>query len=102
MECVSVIRDNSDLLEELKNNPAMPNYIKIKTYKEYLLNEKKYYYPDMLLDWVAREHLGLQRTEEELKKMREEYLDKVKQIEEENKIGEEQCKKIEEENKIKI
>ena len=102
MECVSVIRDNSDLLEELKNNPAMPNYIKIKTYKEYLLNEKKYYYPDMLLEWVAREHLGLQRTEEELKKMREEYLDKVKQIEEENKIGEEQCKKIEEENKIKI
>ena len=102
MECVSVIRDNSDLLEELKNNPAMPNYIKIKTYKEYLLNEKKYYYPDMLLEWVAREHLGLQRTEEELKKMREEYLDKVKQIEEEDKIGEEQCKKIEEENKIKI
>jgi hypothetical protein len=102
MDCVSVIRDNSDLLEELKNNPAMPNYIKIKTYKEYLYNEKKYYYPDMLLDWVAREHLGLQRTEEELKKMREEYLDKVKQIEEEDKIGEEQCKKIEEENKIKI
>lgn len=102
MDCVSVIRDNGDLLQELKDNVAMPNYIKIKTYKEYLYNEKKYYYPDMLLDWVAREHLGLQRTEEELKKMREEYLDKVKQIEEEDKIGEEQCKKIEEENKIKI
>ena len=102
MECVSVIRDNTDLLEELKNNPVMPNYIKIKTYKEYLLNEKKYYYPDMLLDWVAREHLGLQRSEEELKKMREEYLDKVKEIEEQDKIGEEQLKKLQEENKFVI
>jgi hypothetical protein len=102
MDCVSVVRDNSDLLEELKNNTAMPNYVKIKTYKDYLINEKKYYYPDMLLDWVAREHLGLQRSEEELKKMREEYLDKVKEIEEQDKIGEEQCKKIEEENKILI
>ena len=102
MECVSVIRDNSDLLEELKNNPAMPNYIKIKTYKEYLLNEKKYYYPDMLLDWVAREHLGLQRSEEELKKMRMDYLDKVKELEIQDKVGEEQLKKIQEENKFVI
>jgi len=100
MDCVSVIRDNSDIIEEIKNNVAMPNFLKIKTYKDYLINEKKYYYPDMLIEWVAREHLGLQRTEEELSQMRNEYLDKVKQIEEEDKIGEEQCKKIEEENKI--
>ncbi len=102
MDCVSVIRDNSDIIEEIKNNVAMPNFLKIKTYKDYLINEKKYYYPDMLIEWVAREHLGLQRTEEELSQMRNEYLDKVKQIEEEDKIGEEQCKKIEEENKIII
>ena len=102
MDCVSVVRDNSDLLEELKNNTAMPNYVKIKTYKDYLINEKKYYYPDMLLDWVAREHLGLQRSEEELKKMRMEYLDKVKELEEQDKIGEEELKKIEEENKFVI
>ena len=102
MEDISVIRDNNDILEELKNNVMMPNYLKIKTYKDYLLNEKKYYYPDMLLDWVAREHLGLQRTEEELSQMRKEYLDKVKEIEEQNKIGEEQCRRIDEENKIKI
>ena len=102
MEDISVIRDNDDILEELKNNVMMPNYLKIKTYKDYLFNEKKYYYPDMLLDWVAREHLGLQRTEEELSQMRKEYLDKVKEIEEQNKIGEEQCRRIDEENKIKI
>ena len=92
----------TNILEELKSNTMMPNYLKIKTYKDYLLNEKKYYYPDMLLEWVAREHLGLQRTEEELKKMREEYLDKMKQIEIENEIGEEEVKNIEAKNKIKI
>jgi len=99
MDCVSVVRDTEDIIEEIKNNVAMPNFLKIKTYKDYLINEKKYYYPDMLIDWVAREHLGLQRTKEELATMRKEYLDKVKQKEEEDKIGEEQCKKLEIENK---
>jgi len=102
MDCVSVIRDNTDIIEEIKNNVAMPNYLKIKTYKDYLINEKKYYYPDMLIEWIAREHLGLQRTEEQLFKIREEAYNNMKRIEEEDKIGEEQCKKIEEENKIKI
>ena len=102
MDCVSVVRDNSDILEELKNNSAMPDFMKIKTYKDYLVNEKKYYYPDMLLDWVAREHLELQRTEEELQKMRNDYLKKMEELKEEDRIGEEQCKKIEEENKIII
>ena len=102
MEDISVIRDNNDILEELKNNVIMPNYLKIKTYKDYLINEKKYYYPDMLIEWIAREHLGLQRTEEQLFKIREEAYNNMKRIEEEDKIGEEQCKKIEEENKIII
>ncbi len=102
MDCVSVIRDNTDIIEEIKNNVAMPNYLKIKTYKDYLINEKKYYYPDMLIEWIAREHLGLQRTEEQLFKIREEAYNNMKRIEEEDKIGEEQCKKIEEENKIII
>ncbi len=99
MDCVSVIRDKCDLLEELKSNTMMPNFIKIRTYKDYLVNEKKYYYPDMLIEWIAREHLGLQRTEEEIKEIRKEYLDKVETLEEENKLGEIECKKIEEENK---
>ena len=102
MDIVGVCSQETNILEELKSNTMMPNYLKIKTYKDYLLNEKKYYYPDMLLEWVAREHLGLQRTEEELKKMREEYLDKMKQIEIENEIGEEEVKNIEAKNKIKI
>ena len=72
MECLSVIRDTEDLLEELKSNTVMPNYMKISTYKDYLVNEKKYYYPDMLIEWIAREHLGLQRTEEEIKEIRKE------------------------------
>ena len=102
MDCVSVVIDSEDILEEIKNNVAMPNYLKIKTYKDYLVNEKKYYYPDMLLDWVAREHLELQRTEEELQKMRNDYLNKMEEIRQQDRIGEEQCKKIEEENKIII
>jgi len=102
MDCVSVIRDNTDIIEEIKNNVAMPNYLKIKTYKDYLINEKKYYYPDMLIEWIAREHLGLQRTEEQLFKIREEAYNNMKRIEEEDKIGEEQCKKIDQENKIII
>ena len=102
MDCVSVIRDECDILEEIKNNVAMPDYLKIKTYKDYLFNEKKYYYPDMLLDWVAREKLGLQRTEEELEKMRNDYLNKVEEIKEQDIIGELECKKIDEQNKNKI
>jgi len=94
MDCVSVIRDNTDILEELKNNTLMPDYLKIRTYKDYLVNEKKYYYPDALMEWVSREQLGLQRTEEELFKIREEALSNMKRIEEEDRIGEEQCKKI--------
>lgn len=102
MDCISIIRDDTDIVEELKNNNVMPNYLKIKTYKDYLLNEKKYYYPDALLEWVAREHLGLQRTEDELFNIRKEVFYNMKRIEQENKIGEEECKKIEEQNKIKI
>ena len=102
MDCVSIIRDDTDIVGELKNNNVMPNYLKIKTYKDYLLNEKKYYYPDALLEWVAREHLGLQRTEDELFNIRKEVFYNMKRIEQENKIGEEECKKIEEQNKIKI
>jgi len=102
MDCVGIIKDDTDIVEELKNNNVMPNYLKIKTYKDYLVNEKKYYYPDALIDWVAREHLGLQRTEDELFKIREQTFYTMKRIEEENKIGEEECKKIKEESKIKI
>lgn len=102
MESISIVTDDTDIIQELKNNVMMPNYLKIKTYKDYLLNEKKYYYPDALIEWVAREHLGLQRTEDELFKIREEAYWNMKKIEEQNKIGEEQCRKIEEEHKMKI
>lgn len=102
MESISIVRDNTDIIEELKNNVMMPNYLKIKTYKDYLVNEKKYYYPDALIEWVAREHLGLQRTEDELFKIREEAYWNIKKIAEEDRIGEEECRKIEEKNKIKI
>ena len=102
MEELGLFNDDTDILEEIKNNVSMPNYLKIKTYKDYLINEKKYYYPDALMEWVAREHLGLQRTEEELMKIRDDALSNMKRIEDENRIGEEQCRKIEEENKMKI
>jgi len=102
MEELGLFNDSPNILEEIKNNVSMPNYLKIKTYKDYLVNEKKYYYPDALMEWVAREHLGLQRTEEELIKIRNDALSNMKKIQEEDRIGELQCKKIEEENKMKI
>ena len=102
MECLNVFKDDTNILEEIKNNVSMPDYLKIKTYKEYLVNEKKYYYPDALMEWVAREHLCLQRTEDELIKIKETALSNMKKIEEEDKIGKEQCKKIEAENNYNL
>ncbi len=89
MESLALDYKSGNLLQELKDNNMMPNYTKIKLYKEYLVNEKKLYYPDMLIEFVAREQLGLQYTEEELCIMREEYVNKQNLINKQNKEAEE-------------
>ena len=61
-----------DKLEEIKNS-GLSHPQQIKEYKEYLLNDKNFRFPEFLLEWVAREHLGLQYTEVELENMRNEY-----------------------------
>lgn len=85
MEALSVDYETGNLLQELKDNYMMPNYNKIKLYKDYLVNEKKLYYPDMMIEWIAREHLGLQYTEEELCIMRENFVNKQNLINKQNK-----------------
>lgn len=89
MEALTIDYNKDNLLQELKDNDMMPNYTKIKLYKEYLVNEKKLYYPDMLIEWIAREKLGLQYTEEELCVMREDYVNKQNLIFKQNKDAEE-------------
>tara|TARA_R100001463_G_scaffold112793_1_gene167897 strand:+ start:4109 stop:4426 length:318 start_codon:yes stop_codon:yes gene_type:complete len=61
-----------DKLEEIKNS-GLSKSQQIIDYKEYLLNDKNYRFPEFLLEWVAREHLGFQYTEVELESMRNEY-----------------------------
>jgi len=89
-----------DILEELKNNPVMPNYLKIQHYKDYLLSQHNMNYADAILDFIAREKLGLQRTQEELNEIKKSFEERMEIIKEQDKIGETQCKKIDEENKI--
>jgi len=79
--------NNNSLLEELKNNLIMPNYLKIKTYKEYLLKEKQLYYPDAMLEVIAREHLNLKFTEEQLTDIREKFNKNQEKIQKENEIN---------------
>ena len=102
MESLSLDYDSGKLLQELKDNNELPSFSKIKMYKKYLIDEKKLYYPDMLMEFVAREHLGLQYTEEELCVMREEYINKQNLINKQNKEADEKemQKKEEEEDFI--
>lgn len=109
MESLTLDYDSGKLLQELKDNNALPNYSKIKMYKKYLIDEKKLYYPDSLIEFVAREHLGLQYAEEELCIMREEYVNKQNLINKQNKEADEKELQKEEEqeefifnNKLKL
>ena len=87
MEALTIDYNSGNLLQELKDNDMMPNYTKIKLYKEYLVNEKKLYYPDMLIEWIAREHLDLKYSEEDLCVMREDFVNKQNKINNENKLS---------------
>ena len=103
MESLALDYNSGKLLEELKDNCELPNYTKIKMYKKYLVDEKKLYYPDMLIEYVAREHLGLQHTKEELSKMREEFVNKQTLINKQNKEADEkELQKQEEEEEYKF
>lgn len=80
-----------DKLEEIKNS-GLSNPQQIREYKEYLLNDKNFRFPEFLLEWVAREHLGLQYTETQLENMRNEYNEskniyELQELEANNKDG---------------
>jgi len=89
MESIILDFETDKLLQELKDNNELPNFSKIKIYKKYLIDEKNLYYPDMLIEFVAREHLGLQYTEEELCVMREQYINKQNLINKQNREADE-------------
>ena len=99
MEALSVIDEEYDIISEIKNS-NLNKREQIKKYKDYLLNDCNYRLPDMFLEIVAREHLDYKYTESEITKMRETFLRKQEEIEEQNRIAdlkeeEEKLKKAE-------
>lgn len=99
MEALSVIDEEYDIISEIKNS-NLNKKEQIKKYKDYLLNDCNYRLPDMFLEIVAREHLDYKYTESEITKMRETFLRKQEEIEEQNRIAdlkeeEEKLKKVE-------
>ena len=99
MEALSVIDEEYDIISEIKNS-NLNKREQIKKYKDYLLNDCNYRLPDMFLEIVAREHLDYKYTESEITKMRETFLRKQEEIEEQNRIAdlkeeEEKLKKVE-------
>jgi len=101
MDCLG-FSDKPNILEELKSNTMMPDYLKIKHYKDYLLSQANMAYPDAVLDFIAREKLELQRTQKEIDEIKKQFNEKMSMLEEQNKIGEEQVKQIQYQNKMSL
>ena len=79
MDCLG-FSDKPNILEELKSNTMMPDYLKIKHYKDYLLGQANMAYPDAVLDFIAREKLELQRTQKEIDEIKKCLKNKIKLV----------------------
>jgi hypothetical protein len=85
MDCGLGIIDGIDILERIKSS-NQTDYQKITEYKKYLLDDKSYRFPDMFLEFIARERLDLKFTEEEIATMREQSNLSQQRIKEEDAI----------------
>ena len=83
MDCGLGVIDGIDILDEIKNS-NQSNYDKIKQYKKYLLDDKSYRFPDIFLEFIARERLDLKFTQDEINDMRAKFDLKTEQIKTEN------------------
>ncbi len=79
---LGMIKEKS-VLEKIKNSTSS-NYNKIKEYKKYLLDDKNFRFPEQFLEIIAREHLGLQYTEDEIQTMRDQFDLKKQEIKEQD------------------
>ncbi len=64
------VKTKQTKLEEIKNS-GLSKEVQIRDYMDYLFKSCDYRFPEFMLEWVAREHLGYPFTEEELEEMRQ-------------------------------
>ena len=83
MDCGLNVIEQVDILYEIKNS-NQSNFDKIKQYKKYLLDDKSYRFPDIFLEFIARERLDLKFTQNEINDMRAKFDLKTEQIKTEN------------------
>ena len=83
MDCGLNVIEQVDILYEIKNS-NQSNFDKIKQYKKYLLDDKSYRFPDIFLEFIARERLDLKFTKDEIIDMRQKFDLKTEQIKNEN------------------
>lgn len=95
MEGLSMLNEEYDIVSEIKSNDKLTKKEQIKKYMDYLLNDCNYRLPDIFLEFIAREKLEYKYTEQEIKNMREHFLRRQEEIEDQNKLAdikEEQAK----------
>ena len=93
--------DEKKFVDDLKTS-ALPKLQKINLLKNYLYIEKGLLYPDTILDFYARDKLGLMYSENELEQKRINYKLQKELMEKQNIKGEQECREIDEKNKMKI
>ena len=90
-----MLNEEYDIVSEIKLNDKLTKKEQIKKYMDYLLNDCNYRLPDIFLEFIAREKLEYKYTEQEIKNMREHFLRRQEEIEDQNKLAdikEEQAK----------
>ena len=90
-----MLNEEYDIVSEIKSNDKLTKKEQIKKYMDYLLNDCNYRLPDIFLEFIAREKLEYKYTEQEIKDMREHFLRRQEEIEDQNKLAdikEEQAK----------
>ena len=68
-----------NILKEIKES-GQSDYVKIREYKKHLLDTENLRFPDIFLEFIARERLELPFTEEEIREMREHSQQKQEEI----------------------
>lgn len=87
MEGLSMLKEEYDIVSEIKSNEKLTKKEQIKKYMDYLLNDCNYRLPDIFLEFIAREKLEYKYTEQEIKDMREHFLRRQEEIEDQNKLA---------------
>lgn len=82
-----MLKEEYDIVSEIKSNEKLTKKEQIQKYMDYLLNDCNYRLPDIFLEFIAREKLEYKYTEQEIKDMREHFLRRQEEIEDQNKLA---------------